>query len=121
MTKDKGILSAEEKIIQGLKGFADALERGEDLTKRFTCRKVVLDLEPISYSPDSVREARKTLGLSQALFAKFLGASKSAVQAWEQGDRKPSPIACRFMDEIMNDPQLFRRRFTDLASPAGAH
>ncbi|MBN2291276.1 MAG: helix-turn-helix domain-containing protein [Pirellulales bacterium] len=110
----------EEKIIRGLKGFADALESGEDLAERFTCRKVVLNLEPVSYSPDSVKKTRETLGLSQALFAKFIGASKNAVQAWERGDREPSPIACRFMDEIMNNPQLFRRRFADLATPTGA-
>ena len=121
MAKDKGMLSAEEKIIQGLKGFADALEKDEDLAKRFTCRKVVLNLEPLPYLPDSVKEVRKTLGLSQALFAKFIGVSASTVQSWERGEREPSLIACRFMDEIMNDPKLFRKRFTDLASPAGAH
>ena len=120
MTKDKGTLSAEEKIIQGLKGFAGALESGEDPTEHFTCRKVVLNLEPLSYSPDNVKKTRKTLGLSQALFAKFIGASRSAVQAWERGDREPSPIACRFMDEITSNPQLFRKRFADLATPVGA-
>ena len=120
MTKDKGTPSAEEKIIQGLKGFADVLESGDDLTERFTCRNVVLNLEPLSYSPGNVKKARETLGLSQALFAKFIGASRSSVQAWERGDREPSPMACRFMDEIMNNPKLFRRRFTDLATPVGA-
>lgn len=120
MAKDKESLSAEEKIIQGLKDFADALESDDNLTERFTCRKVVLNLEPLSCSPDNVKKARETLGLSQALFAKFIGASRSAVQSWERGDREPSPIACRFMDEIMNNPQLFRRRFADLATPVGA-
>lgn len=113
-------LSAEEKIIQGLESFADALESGEDITERFTCRKVVLDLAPISYSPAMVKEARSKLGVSQALFAQFIGASLSSVRAWEQGDREPSQVACRFMDEIVNDPETFRKRFLQLASPAGS-
>lgn len=113
-------LSAEEKIIQGLEGFADALESGEEVAKHFTCRKVMLDLVPVTYSPEMVKRARNTLGVSQALFAQFLGASLSSVRAWEQGDREPSQVACRFMDEIIHDPQTFRKRFLQLATPSGS-
>ena len=107
----------EEQIIQGLEAFADALESGEDITKRFTCRKVVLDLEPTAYKPELVKETRKTLGMSQALFAKFLGVSTGTVRAWEQGAKKPSPIACRFMDEIRHDPARFQERVKELVTP----
>jgi putative transcriptional regulator len=120
MPKTKKTLSAEDKIIQGLRGFADAMENGENLSKRFTCRKVVLDLEPIAYTSDMVKKVRESLGVSQALFAKFIGVSLSSVHAWERGDREPSPMACRFMDEIMNDPKAFQKRFIDLATPVGS-
>lgn len=113
-------LTAEEKIIKGLENFADALESDADLTKRFTCRKVRLNLEPFTYTPAMVKAVRSQLRVSQALFAKFLGASKSLVQAWERGDRDPNPMACRFMDEIAKNPELFRKRFLSLAKPAGA-
>lgn len=37
--RDMSKPSVEERIIPGGEGFADALERGEDISKRFTCRK----------------------------------------------------------------------------------
>ena len=112
--------SAEEKIIQGLEQFADALEGGEDVTKRFTCRKVVLNLEPTDYSPELTRDTRSKLGLSQALFAQFIGVSASSVQAWEQGEKTPKNIACRFMDEIRRDPAYWKKRFLEMAEPRTA-
>ena len=112
-------LSAEEKIIDGLERFADALESGADVTERFTCRKVILNLEPVEYTPDMVKTVRNTLGVSQSLFAQFLGVSTSAVQKWERGERDVPPVAGRFMDEITNAPDRFRKRFLSLATPAG--
>ena len=112
--------SAEEKITQGLEQFADALEKGEDVTERFTCRKVVLNLEPAQYGPELVKEARSKLGLSQALFAQFLGVSASSVQAWERGEKTPKDIACRFMDEIRRDPNYWKKRFLEIAEPRTA-
>ena len=111
--------SVEERIIQGLEGFAEALEKGEDITKRFTCRKIVLNLHPTSYSPEQVKATRALLGMSQALFAQFLGVSVNLVQAWEQGQRKPEHMACRFLEEIRNDPDYWRERFLELAESKG--
>jgi len=107
--------SAEEKIIRGLEDFADALEAGKDVTREFTCRKVVLNLQPTCYTADLVRNVRKQLGLSQALFAQFLGVSTSTVQAWEKGEQTPKEIACRFMDEIREAPDYWRKRFLEMA------
>jgi putative transcriptional regulator len=109
--------SAEERIVQGLERFADALESGEDITTRFTCRKVVLNLEPTEYTPQLVKDARAKLGVSQALFAQFLGVSVGAVQAWERGEKRPKDIACRFMDEIRRDPTYWRQRLLEIAEP----
>jgi len=112
--------SAEERIVQGLERFADALESGKDITTRFTCRKIVLDLEPTEYTPALVKDARAKLGVSQPLFAQFLGVSVGAVQAWERGEKTPKDIACRFMDEIRNDPAYWRERFLEFARPRSA-
>jgi putative transcriptional regulator len=110
----------EKQIIQGLEALADSLERGEDITQRFTCRKVVLDLQPTAYSPELVKRTRKALGVSQVLFARFLGVSPSTVRAWEQGEKVPQPIAGRFMDEIRNDPARWRARFARFVRPRAA-
>jgi putative transcriptional regulator len=100
----------ERQIIEGLESFAGALEQGDDIAKRFTCHKVVFDLKTTVYSPALVKETRETLRLSQVLFAKFLGISPSTVRAWEQGEKSPQPIACRFMDEIRSEPERWLAR-----------
>lgn len=107
--------SLGKEIVQGLQEFADALQTGATITEQFTCRKVVLDLEPGSYGPEKVKETRKALGVSQALFAQFLGVSAKTVRAWEQGKNTPSDMARRFMDEIRQDPAHWRKRLRDSA------
>jgi putative transcriptional regulator len=109
--------SVEQQIVEGLESFADALERGDDIAERFTCHKVVLDLHPTAYSPELVKKTRQSLGLSQALFARFLGVSLSTVHAWEQGEKPPQPIACRFMDEIRNEPKWWKERLRQSLRP----
>ena len=117
--KNKSTVTMEEKLIRGLEDFADALESGKDVTQIYTCRKVILNLHPVKYTPKMVKKARKTIGVSQPLFAQFIGASLSSVQKWERGEREPSLMACRFMDELINDPELSRKRFLNLATPVG--
>lgn len=104
------------EIVEGLQEFADALKNDEVITERFTCRRVVLDLEPAVYKPEDVKQARDILRSSQALFAKFLGVSVKTVRAWEQGKNSPNEIACRFMDEIRRDPEYWQRRMRESAT-----
>lgn len=106
--------SLGKKIIDRLSEFTETLERGEHATEKFTCRKVVLDLEPTPYDPKLVQKTRAILGASQAIFAKFLGVSVDTVQAWERGDNNPSDIARRFMDEIRHSPKHWRTRFSQV-------
>ncbi len=99
-----------DMIVEGLEGFADAIEASDDITELYNCHKVVLDLEPTPYDPELVLKARQTLNASQAIFAQFLGVSVKSIQAWEQGRKQPSDIACRFMDEIRESPQFWQQR-----------
>jgi putative transcriptional regulator len=86
------------------------MRSGEPLEKRFTVRTYHADFTPRAYGPDDVRRVRGLLGMSQAVFARFLGVDANTVRSWEQGNRPPSPIARRFMDEIEADPEHWRRR-----------
>lgn len=105
------------KIIgERLTQFADALESGEDVSARFTCRKVVLKLEPQEYDPALVKATRAILSVSQGIFAQFLGVSVDTVQAWESGVNSPSEIASRFMDEIRHNPKYWRKRLLEAMS-----
>jgi putative transcriptional regulator len=112
--------SLGDRIIGALKEFAEAVEAGEDLEKRFTCRTIRLNLKPRAYSPQLVKKTRQLLGTSQAIFAEFLGVSASAVQDWEQGVKPPHGSACRLMDEIRTNPDYWIRRLKELSTPIGA-
>ena len=57
-----------------------------------------------------MRRVRELLGASQGVLARFLGVNVNTVQSWEQGKRRPQPIACRFLTEIESDPDYWRRR-----------
>lgn len=105
--------TVEKELLESVASFTDALEKGE-VTKRFTCRQIKLNLEPTAYSPALVKETRNVLGISQTLFARFLGVSPKTVRAWEQGANTPQPMACRFMDEIRGAPAFWKKRLKNV-------
>lgn len=100
------------KIIEGLNEFTEVLEGNERIAEKFTCRKVMLDLLPVPYNPRTVKAIRKLLGVSQGVFAQFLGVSVKTVRAWEMG-KTPGDMACRFMDEIQRNPEYWRKRLRE--------
>ncbi len=99
-----------ERIVSGLKSFVDALEKNEDLSAKFTCHKMVLDLHTVQHDADSVKAIRNLLNVSQTVFAQLLGVKPSTVQSWEQGRQAPGEMACRFLEEIRRDPKYWRAR-----------
>lgn len=109
--------SVADRILQRLEGFTEALEKGEVIQKRFTCRRIELDLKPIPYEPEAVKKIRGLLGASQTVFARLLGVSVRTVRSWEQGINSPSDMACRFMDEIQRNPKYWIARLKEAAVP----
>lgn len=101
-----------DKIVRGFKELSTALANGEKVTEKFTCRKIILDLRPMPYSPKTVKATRRLLRVSQPVFAQFLGVKPSTVRSWEQGRQAPGDMACRFMDEIQRDPDYWRQRLS---------
>ena len=110
MNEDNGLSPLGAEMLAGLSAFCDALESGEPIEKRYTVRTVRLDLQSKPYRPDDVKHVRRLLKASQSLFAKFLGVSVQAVRSWEQGKRPVPMIACRFMDEIVLNPDVWTKR-----------
>src|SRR5262245_46264702 len=104
------------QIIEGLTEFTHALETGQPLAERFNARRVVLKLKPRAHDPKMVKKARAILGVSQSLFALFLGVSVKTVQAWEQGFLSPNKMACRFMDMIQHEPERYRTLLKEMAA-----
>lgn len=119
MKKETQLSAAGAEIVGALDGFLAALREGGDLTRRFTVRTYDLRLEPRVYTGVDVKRTRMTLGLSQALFARFLGASVASVRAWERGDRELPGMACRFLDEIIRSPEHWKGRINEMIVEKG--
>jgi putative transcriptional regulator len=49
-----------------------------------------------------IKELRSTLGLTQEQFAAKVGVTFSTVNRWENGKGKPSPLAMRQIEELMD-------------------
>jgi putative transcriptional regulator len=115
MAKAKNKVSdVERDLIAGLEGFRDSLKAGDKIEKKYTVRRVVLDLEPQSYTAKQVKDVRGLLNVSQGVFAQLLGVSIKTVQKWE-AETTPSDMACRFMDEICRNPNYWRKRLREAA------
>lgn len=62
---------------------------------------------PGAYGPAEVKALRRSLGVSQALFAQVIGVSPRLVAHWEYGIRKPAPLARRLLDMIKENPARY--------------
>ena len=93
-------------LVQSLTELRDGL-RGKP--GKLTMKTVEIPDAPHMSAKD-VHQLRDRLCLSQALFAKLVGVSRKLVEAWEAGTREPSPMACRLLDAISRNPDLYVRR-----------
>ena len=50
---------------------------------------------------DKIRELRSKLGMTQEQFSAKVGVTFSTVNRWESGKSKPSPLAMRQIEELM--------------------
>lgn len=90
-----------EKLLAGLRELHDALVGGD--ASKLTLRTVEIS-EPRRYGPKQVKEVRRALGVSQAVFAELVAVSPVLVAQWEGGVRRPAPVVCRLLDEISQHP-----------------
>lgn len=68
-------------------------------------KTTTLTIEPIeSFKPEEIRSIRMETGLTQILFAKYMGVSVKTVEAWEAGRNHPEGAACRLLSMTRNDP-----------------
>lgn len=68
-------------------------------------RTVKLSVQPVdSFTPDEIRTIRKSTGMTQVLFAKYIGVSVKTVEAWEAGRNHPEGAACRLLSMTKSDP-----------------
>ena len=100
-------------LIPRFEAITRALQSGEHIDKKFTVRRVEVTVTPAMFTPEIIKDTRRLLRASQAVFARFLGVSVQTVRAWEQGTNPPSDMACRFLDEIRLNPPYWQKRFKE--------
>ena len=67
----------------------------------------VFSIQPVeSFSAEEVKSIRLSTGLTQALFAMYMGVSPKTVEAWESGRTHPSGPACRLLALTQKDPSF---------------
>ena len=82
------------------KGLQEAIdfEKGRGKAKTTT-----LMIEPVKkYSNEDIKRIRNEAGMTQSVFAKYMGVSPKTVEAWELGRTHPTGPAYRLID-ILSD------------------
>jgi putative transcriptional regulator len=102
MTKKKPHRVADD-ITAGMRAIEAMISSGKRPTEVFTARTIDIP-DPSPFSPNEIRQLRRSLHVSQAIFARLLGVSRILVQKWEAGDNKASTMARRLMDSIRANP-----------------
>lgn len=68
---------------------------------------VVIEDTDLSYIDGKyLRSLRMSLGMSQLLFANYLGVTKKAIEKWEQGANKINPPTIRLLFLIDKNPEI---------------
>ena len=92
-------MSAFEDIKTGLNQ-AIEYEKGKGKAK-----VTVVAIFPVDqFSAADIKAIRIATGLTQVLFAKFMGVSVKTVEAWESGRNHPEGTACRLLSMTKKDP-----------------
>lgn len=91
-----------ESIVAGL---TEAIEDAQSKEKKLK-RRVVTIVPVKEYEADEIKAIRKSTGLSQKLFAGYMGVSDKTVEAWESGKNRPSGAASRLLTMMEMDAEL---------------
>ncbi len=77
-----------------------------------------LPAPPPTVDADDVRALRRSLHMSQAVFAATLNVSPRTIQSWEQGVREPSDAALRMIQIVQVKPEVISEFFDGNGRPA---
>lgn len=105
---DRGSAVGRE-IIAGLRDLRRTMEAGVPLEKKYTVHTIEVP-DPGAYGAKEIKALRARMGLSQAIFARLIGASHILVQKWEGGDRHPDGMTRRLLDDMVADPDRWLSR-----------
>jgi putative transcriptional regulator len=94
--------SVYDSIMNGLR---EAVEDARSET--YSLKRRVVTVSPVKkYCADEIKSIRQETGLSQKLFAGYIGVSPKTVEAWEAGTNRPSGAASRILNMMEMDANL---------------
>lgn len=86
-------------------GLTEAVEDVKSKDKKLKRR--IVSVVPVKvYKAKEIQDIRKKTGLSQKLFASYMGVSVKTVEAWETGINHPSGAASRILSMMEMDSNL---------------
>lgn len=85
-------------------GLEQAIEYEKGNLKANKTTLMILPTE--SFSAQEIKKIRNDTGMTQALFAKYLGVSVKTVEAWESGRNHPDGAACRMLALTRSNPDF---------------
>ena len=81
-----------DELMKGLNE-AVAIEKGE-----IKGHKTIYRIEPAKeYTRTQIKKIRNATGMTQSVFAEYMGVSPKTVEAWERGTNHPTGSACRLL------------------------
>lgn len=87
-----------DDLVTGLNE-AIEFEQGKGKARTYT-----FVIEPVKrYNKNEIKAIRTHAGMTQAVFANYMGVSSKTVEAWEKGTNHPTGSACRLLDILSSD------------------
>lgn len=94
-----------KSIMAGLKEVVD-----DAVSEKKKLRRRVVTIVPVKkYTATEIKMIRNATGMSQKLFAGYLGVSDKTVEAWEAGINIPSGTASRLLTMLEMDGELVKK------------
>jgi putative transcriptional regulator len=95
---------AKKSLFNRLK---DSLEEARQFTAgELTLRTFSVPGPPPAYTAEEIVRIRRSLRMSQSVFARVLNTSTKTVQSWEQGLRQPTQAAQRLLEVLEKKPEI---------------
>lgn len=77
---------------------------------KIKARTKTMSISPVpDFEAAEIKNIRNELGMTQVLFAGFMGVSTKTVEAWEAGRNMPDGPARRILSMLKADPALPQR------------
>ena len=86
-------------------GFKAILSEDKNKLKKNTIKILPLT----DFKSSDIKNVRNKVGMTQSLFASFLGVSQKTVEAWELGYNKPYGSSNRLISMLVNDNDLINK------------